>query len=239
VVLGLLMGWCGVAYAQEGDAGSLALRANEVNQTWCADIYGADISSAAVGYKEVAEVWAELDAALQVEPDASLMYWRGVLAQCLGQDDRAATDLHQFLELLVAPGEPESLHGALQAMESDAQRRIARISAGSIDAARGTSPAVSMRVRQRRTAGGIVFSAGATAAAIGFVINVAIYRKYIGSDDPTVYAWASRVSEGGLGMGIAGAVTSVVGLIVMAAPASKAAQVSLGPGPWVSFKAAF
>jgi hypothetical protein len=222
------------ADAQETSADALAVRANEVHQTWCADIYGAEISAAAAGYREVSEVWAVVDVSLQDAANAPLIYWRGVLAQCLGQDDRAAEDLILFLEMLEAGDRVD--REALAAMEEDARRRAAiieqRLSRG------GTLPEVSV-LRRRRNAGAVVLSAGATVAGIGFAVNAAVYHEYIDTTDADTYDRAAGVSQACLAVGIAGAVASAVGLILVIAPASETARVSLGPGPWVSLEVSF
>ncbi len=222
------------AGAQDTSPEDLAVRANEVHQTWCADIYGAEISAAAEGYREVAEVWADVDAALQGAADAPLTYWRGVLAQCLGQDDRAAADLGAFLGMVAADrGEGGE---TLAAMEEDARRRKTRIDRR---AARGDVLTEAGVTRRRRTAGAVVLSAGATAAGIGLVVNAAVYHRYIGTNDPATYNWAAGVSQAGLVVGIVGAVTSAVGLVLVVAPARKTARVSVGPGPWMSLEVTF
>jgi hypothetical protein len=222
------------AGAQELAPEALAVRANEVHQTWCADIYGTEISAAAAGYREVAEVWAELDAHLQVTSDAPLTYWRGVLAQCLGQEQRAAEDLGEFLQMLAASDDED--REILAAMEEDALRRRARIDRR---AAPGDGLIEVSVTRRRRTAGAVVLSAGTSAAAIGFVVNTAVYHRYIGTEDPATYNWAAGVSQAGLVVGIVGALTSAVGFVLVVAPATKSARVSVGPGPWVSLEVAF
>ncbi len=230
----LLLLPCVTAGAEEATSEDLAVRANEVHQIWCADIYGAEISEAAAGYQEVSEVWAAVDAHLQGAVDAPLTYWRGVLAQCLGQDERAMEDLAAFL-VMVEEREPGGGR-ALAAMAKDAQRRTQLLE---LRSGRGDALAEVSVVHRRRTAGGVMLAAGATSAAVGFAINVAMYQEYVGTTDADTHSWASGVSHTGLAVGIIGAVTSAVGLILVIAPDSKAARVSVGPGPWASLQVSF
>ncbi len=220
----------GFALAQETTAEELAVRANDVHQTWCADIYGAEVSAAAAGYREVADVWADLDVQLAETPDAALIYWRGVLAQCLGQDERAAVDLRAFLDLVEQGGGEDD--GDLSAMEGDALKRIARIER---QRNRARWFAEASPSRRRRTGGAVVLSAGATAAAIGFAVNVGVYNRYIGTNDFATYNWAAGVSQAGLAVGLVGALTGVVGVVLVALPVDDSspgvARVSVGIGP--------
>jgi len=87
------------------------------------------------------------------------------------------------------------------------------------------------KLKRRRTAGGVMAAVGGAAAAGGFILNAAIYRSYIGSDEQELYEWAARTAHGGLALGIAGAATGVVGLLVAVAPQSQAGRVGVIPGP--------
>jgi hypothetical protein len=108
--------------ATAADPAALAMRANEVNQEYCADIYGAEVQLAIEGYRHVTGIWGEIDDALDVQPDPVLMYWRGVLAHCLGQPDRALEDLRPFIE-----GLDDDSRATLQGLADDAEMRIRRI----------------------------------------------------------------------------------------------------------------
>ncbi len=112
------------AAAAEGEPHDweLAIQANEVNEQYCAEIYGGSVNMAAEGYQEVASVWAALDDGFERSRNPELQYWRGVLAQCLGQEDRAEVDLTAFLGSLT-----KERRSALQAMVKDASRRLRRI----------------------------------------------------------------------------------------------------------------
>ncbi len=120
LALGLAVGPWGRATA--ADHADLAMRANEVNQQYCADIYTAEVQLAIEGYRHVTAIWGDIDDALAVEADPVLLYWRGVLAHCLGQPDRSLEDLRPFIE-----GLDDDRRATLQGLVEDAEMRIRRI----------------------------------------------------------------------------------------------------------------
>jgi hypothetical protein len=88
----------------------------------------------------------------------------------------------------------------------------------------------STKLKRRRTAGGVLAVVGGVAAAGGFILNAAVYHSHIDADDQLVYEWAARTAHGGLALGIAGAATGVIGVLVCVAPAPNSGQVVLLPG---------
>lgn len=109
-----------IAAGVEPTADELAGLAAEVHQQHCADIYGGDIDLAAEGYSAVAPVWQQVNEVYAEEEQSFLLYWRGLLAQCLGQVEQCVADLEGFVE---AEGET----GNLEAMVRDANRRLRRL----------------------------------------------------------------------------------------------------------------
>ncbi len=103
--------------AGEPTADDLAVLAAEVHQQHCAEIYGGDIDLAAEGYSAVAPVWQQVNLAYDEGQHSFLLYWRGLLAQCLGQAEQAAADLQAFVTA-------EEGTGNLEAMVRDANRRL-------------------------------------------------------------------------------------------------------------------
>lgn len=75
-----------------------AARANEVNQTYCGDAYSRDISLAADSTMRVADAWREVSEIYEETEVPYLLFWRGVLAQCLGRPGNAYDDLDSFVE---------------------------------------------------------------------------------------------------------------------------------------------
>jgi hypothetical protein len=87
----------GSAHAQD-PAIEAALDADEINQEHCANLYTAQVNQAASATVAVAEAWQNVDEVYSETGAAYLLYWRGVLAQCLGREESAATDLSEFVE---------------------------------------------------------------------------------------------------------------------------------------------
>lgn len=133
------------AEAQEPGADDLAVRAAEVHEAHCATMQGTDVQAAVEGYQVVAGVWGELDAALKGSevPQPYLLYWRGLLAQCLDKEEEAATDLEGFLQAAEFLGAVDvERKGQLQAMVRDSKRRLKRLGRGTKGPAvrRGVAP---------------------------------------------------------------------------------------------------
>lgn len=77
----------------------VAADAYDIHQALCAEVAGGTTSAAAESIAEVTEVWQEVIAAYEASGRSYLLYWRGVLGECLGQGERAASDLRLFVEL--------------------------------------------------------------------------------------------------------------------------------------------
>jgi len=75
-----------------------ATKASQVNQEECANVHTLKQSVSAVGVQKVAEVWAEVGKVYELEGKAPyLLFWRAVLAQCLGRNELAILDLESFV----------------------------------------------------------------------------------------------------------------------------------------------
>jgi hypothetical protein len=79
------------------DDAELALQANEVHQQHCAELYASDVQQAAGSYQAVGEMWGQIDQRFEATDDSYWLYWRGLMAECLGQTDQGAADLLQFV----------------------------------------------------------------------------------------------------------------------------------------------
>ncbi len=111
----------GPARAQEST--DIALVAFEIHQMYCADIGVGEVVDRADALVRVGRVWGDVDAEYQREPAPWLLYWRGTLAQCLGQAEAAEEDLARFVR--EAPDDP-----ALASQVQDAKRRLRLIKRG-------------------------------------------------------------------------------------------------------------
>ncbi len=76
----------------------IAIEADAINQEHCADLYTSKVDQAASATLAVAEIWQRVDQFYTETNDPSLLFWRGVLAQCLGRDEAALTDLQAFVD---------------------------------------------------------------------------------------------------------------------------------------------
>jgi len=94
-----------------------ALAASTARDLYCTDVAGVDVALQSSALGTVNEVWTEVIKTYKHSRASFLLYWRGVLAQCLDQEFRAAQDLQGFL---AAHQEDTSLGP----MVLDAQRRI-------------------------------------------------------------------------------------------------------------------
>ncbi len=73
-----------------------AMDADSANQDLCANLYSKKVDIAAESLAKVAEVWQRVSEQYDRDKAPYLLFWRGVLAQCLGRNDAAITDLEEF-----------------------------------------------------------------------------------------------------------------------------------------------
>ncbi len=226
----------GHARAQEAGADDLAVRAAAVHAEHCAALQGADVSAAVEGYQAVAGTWGELDEALRASdvPQPYLLYWRGLLAQCLDKREDASSDLEGFLKatefLSAVDGERE---GQLRAMAQDAARRLKRLRRMAASADVTVTVRTATPVSPKRRTGAALLIAGSLTAGAGFALNAGLYHGYYqpSTTDRTVYERASGGATAGMVVGFVGAAVAVSGVVVLVAPARAEAAVALRPGP--------
>ncbi len=107
--------------ALAGPSSDVAQKADEVQAEHCPKLEADRISLAVQSMAAVSATWAEVDEVYQDRGTSYLLYWRGVLAQCLNQDEHARDDLRAFV---AAAGDVAHLQGFVQ----DAERRLRRFS---------------------------------------------------------------------------------------------------------------
>ena len=110
----------GSAFADE----ELAVTASDVHHEFCAEIYSGNVTLVAEGYREVATTWENVDKEYGETGDIVLLYWRGLLAQCLGQGELAREDLTTFVE-----SQDKEQQNKLRMMTADAKKRLNRMQA--------------------------------------------------------------------------------------------------------------
>ena len=77
----------------------VATKASQMNQEECANVHNISKQQvSALGMQKVVEVWAEVGRVYEQQGKAPyLLFWRGVLAQCLGRSELAVLDLESFV----------------------------------------------------------------------------------------------------------------------------------------------
>jgi hypothetical protein len=113
-----------------------ANRAANVNQEQCANVHTLKQRTSAEGVQKVAEVWNEVGRVYEEEGKAPyLLFWRGVLAQCLGRNELAVLDLESF----VASQKEQTMFVDLVRQSKTRLRRLAQISSGARRSGTGAS----------------------------------------------------------------------------------------------------
>ncbi len=102
------------------DSEELAARASEVHASQCSDVAAGKATAAAEAVGEVGPVLAEVSRTFDKAGAPFLLYWRGLLNQCLGMDERALTDLEQFVAEV---GADTAYAGQI----ADAKKRLRRL----------------------------------------------------------------------------------------------------------------
>lgn len=98
-------------------AEAAATRAEAALEEHCSSVESENVTAAAESVAALGAVWTELSTAIGDSGEPYLLYWRGALAQCVGQDTRALDDLGAFL----AAAEESGLWGDLV---PDAEYRV-------------------------------------------------------------------------------------------------------------------
>jgi hypothetical protein len=111
------------AFGQEPDPEAVAVRAQQVWDAHCVDADLEDTTVAAAALAEVTPVWNQVVQTHAATGAYYLLYWRGVLGACIGQEDRAEADLQAFVEQNAGRTTYESL-------VQDAKRRLRLLRAG-------------------------------------------------------------------------------------------------------------
>ncbi len=96
------------------------MEADRVNSENCADVHHDQVGRRAQANLEVAKVWTRVSDAWEASGESWLQYWRGVLGQCLGDNEAAEADLQAFAD----GAEDDASQGAVV---RDARRRLERL----------------------------------------------------------------------------------------------------------------
>lgn len=219
------------AFAEDPpDAEAVAVQAAEIAHRHCSDVASAASVGAAEALNEVSPVLVAVARAYETHGDPFLLFWKGVLNQCLDQEDRATEDFEGFL---AGVGDD----AAYSAQVRDARLRLRRLTARqagrSARGGSGASPAGPV---------GVVFvSSGAGVAILGAALHASAFQEAAltqaadggwtstHSGDPTEWAALQDRNRTGLGVLVGGSVLAVAGVAVAISAASDARQAVLVP----------
>jgi len=89
------------AAAHAGEAEQAALQAQLIHNQLCAEITstGIETGRAANVMAVLSDTWGKVDEVYKSTGESFLLYWRGLLGECLGQDELAQQDLVEFIKL--------------------------------------------------------------------------------------------------------------------------------------------
>jgi len=233
IVLAVLLGWPCAAPAQEPEevvsADDLAIRASEAQVEYCAEIYGGDVGGAVAGYKEGSTIWGLLNNAIEADPQPVLLYWSGLMAQCLGQEDRAVTDLRRFLGDFEEGGALEG-DTAFGTMRKDAEKRLKRLDGGAKGAANRPPVSSEVLLKRRRTGRSLLITGGVL-ALLSFGVDVVIYSTNDMDEGRKQYNRARGAEVVWVILGSGGAAMASGGLILLIDQQSRGVAVGFTPGP--------
>ena len=193
---------------------ALALRAQEVHERSCPEVAARSTTVAAQEARFVVAAWADLSEAYETDRQPWVLYWRGMLAICLGQVDRGTADLFEFID--VSQGDPN-----LAALVKEARRRIVRLdSQSAIAPPREAVPGLVVGVGLAALAGGAAVGVGAIDAPLAQVRalvtgggnDAAVLDAALAEGDRLYGAQIALVcSVAGLGAGAVAALVSAAG----------------------------
>ncbi len=139
------------AAERDAKAEAAAQEANRVRDELCGDGALANTTAAAKSLAEVTAVWATVSEELDRSRKVYLLYWRGVLGQCLSQEERAIDDLSRFVD-------SQQGRNLWKSLVNDAELRLKRLKAGETVEVRRAAPTNAGAVF------GVIFAGGAGAA---------------------------------------------------------------------------
>ncbi len=120
VLAGLLaLSWRPVP-ASAGEAEDVAVATHNIRQKYCAEAATGKNTEVAIALKEIMPVFVQVSEVYDRTQEDFLLYWRGVLQECIGQEELAKPDLEAFLASKKAVADFPDL-------ARDARRRLRRM----------------------------------------------------------------------------------------------------------------
>ena len=115
--------------AAAGEAEDVAVATHEIRQKYCVEAATGKNTEVAIALQEIMPVFVRVSEVYDRTGEDFLLYWRGVLQECIGQEELAKQDLDSFLSSEKAAGDfPDLARDArkrLRRMDSTAKRKVA------------------------------------------------------------------------------------------------------------------
>lgn len=196
-----------------------ALLASEVHGTYCADAAAGDPETEALAIERAAPAYGKVAASYRTHGNAFLLYWRGLLAQCLSKEEEAVSDLEGFAA--AASNDP-----AYRPQVADARRRLRRLTAGQ-DPTRPEGPQLSGTLGIAVAGSGVAFVAlslhlGAYEAA-EFDVEANLW-----TGEPDDYGPLSGVNRLSVPFVVGGGITAAVGTVLSIAVGARDHRTRVG-----------
>jgi|GEM_PF-4906983 len=99
-------------------AAEVALEAQRVHSEYCGSLQGTDRGLAGESFAVIGPIWSRVSSAYREFGEIYLLYWSGLLSECLGRGEDATSDLEAFLS--------DEKSRPLVSMVADAEWRLRR-----------------------------------------------------------------------------------------------------------------
>jgi hypothetical protein len=204
----LLLLVAGPAHAQVLSATDAAIAADAAHSEHCAGVKARGDTEAAALNEAVSGVWGAVSLAWDEHQVPYLRYWRGVLTQCLGHEERAVEDFIGFYR--VAQDDKDSV-----ALVNDVRKRLRRLG-------------VKLESKASVNIGAVPLVVGILAAAVGGPLHAASYAQAeLVQTDSGLASTLTRdeydsivqgqdvANKAGFGLLVGGAVSAVLGAVAV------------------------
>lgn len=201
-----------------------------VHSEHCAQVWGKKDALAADSMGAVVQEWQNVISVYEQTQTSYLLYWRAMLTECLGQDERAMVDFQAFIEHEDSRYSPS--------MVADAEWRLRRVlrKASGQGASGGVGAAVPAGAFARRPAAAASIGVGSgllLASAVPTMVSILAWTsaedtaERMHEDGPPDQGWSAEMeqinnalhgSRGGLalavGLAVGGATSIIVGAVM-------------------------
>jgi hypothetical protein len=198
-----------------------AILASDVQSEFCSDVSADEPETQALAMEQAAPVYRQVSVAYRTHGNPFLLYWRGLLAECLMQAVQAREDYGLFIET-------NANDRSYAPQVRDARRRLARLSRGVTRSVAAVAPA-------GVGAGVVLAAAGGGAMALGGGMHRDTWASP--SFDTEAWSWTGTpedydrsltVNRAGFGVLVGGAAAAVGGVVALIASAAKPSRRASG-----------